>query len=91
MKFTVERNWIDVVGNIWQPGVGLCAMRKDLRTYDIENIGKPTRKNVSDWIDKNFGDFQNVVDFHAVIGNKELNWKDEENECVFNDCMYGDN
>ena len=89
MKFTTERNWIDVVGGIWMPYGAKCAQTRNLSAYDMENIGKPTRKNVSDWIDKNFGDFSSIDDFHAVIGEKELKWKKEESEMLFNDCMFG--
>lgn len=88
MKFTVERNWVDVVGKIWQPGVGLCAQTRSLTAHDMESIGEPTRENVSSWVDSHFGDFSSIKDFHAVIGEAVLDWHDEENESIFNDCMF---
>ena len=86
MKFTVERNWIDILGKNWMPGC-TCALRKNLTKYDIENIGKPTRKNVQRWLDTNAGEFQSIIDFHVVIGEKEINWKSEENELTYLDCQ----
>jgi len=29
---------IEVVGNIWHPGVGVCAMTYNLRSYDVGNM-----------------------------------------------------
>lgn len=89
MRFTVERNWIDVVGVIWLPPI-TCAMRYDLNNYDMDNIGEPTRENVDAWLSTHSGDFQSITDFHAVVGETEIDWADAENECVFNDCMCED-
>jgi len=86
--YTVDENWIDLVGEIWQPGVGPCAYRYTLRPSDVENIGEPTRENVQSWLDKNAGDFQTVIDFHAVVGEVDLPWSDPENKMTFLDCMY---
>ena len=86
--YTVDENWIDLVGEIWQPGIGPCASKITLRTYDVENIGEPTRENVQNWLDTNAGDFQSIIDFHAVVGEVDLPWKDDENEMTFLDCMY---
>lgn len=35
---TVRQDYVEVVGHIWQPGVGLCATRMDLSDYDLRNI-----------------------------------------------------
>jgi hypothetical protein len=83
MKFTIERNWIDVVGHIWQPGIGLCAMTYSLNKHDMDTIGEPTRENVSAWIDTHSGDFQDIVDFRAVVGEVEIPWATEEGEAAF--------
>lgn len=87
MKFTIERNWIDVLGHIWMPNIQ-AAMRIDLSSSDVANIGKPTRRNVEQWLTTHSGDFQSVDDFHAIVGKKEIAWKHEDNEFTFNDCMY---
>jgi hypothetical protein len=87
--YTVDENYIEFIGKIWQPGIGPCAMRIDLSPYDLENIGEnPTRNDVSLWLDTHSGDFQSVLDFHAVVGETEFPWENEESECTFNDCMY---
>ena len=86
MKFSVERNWVEVVGTIWMPSV-TAAMRYDLSAYDVANIGTPTRENVEDWLSCHSGDFQHVADFHAIVGETEIPWQSEENECVYWDCM----
>ena len=70
---------IEVVGNIWQPGVGLCAMTYTLRPYDVGNMRgvrsggqNITRDDVEHWVALNSGDFQNVTDFRAVIDDGPL-------------------
>ena len=110
---------IEVVGNTWQPGVGLCVTTYNLRPYDVGNIrGRTlgtvgngyneksiTREEVEHWLGANAGDFQNVIDFRAVIDDGPLpacdscghakrreivfDWADEENECAFLDAMFG--
>jgi hypothetical protein len=65
-------------------------MRYDLNNYDMDNIGEPTRENVDAWLSTHSGDFQSITDFHAVVGETEIDWADAENECVFNDCMCED-
>jgi len=81
-------NEIQVIGYIWDPGIGLCAQTRNLKPYDIENIGELTRDNIQLWIDKNFGDFSNVTDFRADIGDFLLEWADEESKYTFSDCMF---
>ncbi len=87
MIFTVERNWVEVVGHIWQPGIGLCAMRYDLRAADLAKIGEPTRAAVEIWLGGNSGDFQEVLDFRAIVGEVEIPWADESHEAAYSDAM----
>ena len=88
MKFTVERNWVDVLGIIWMPAVE-AGHRHDLSRYDMNNIGEPTRENVEQWLTTHSGDLQRVIDFHAVVGEVEIPWEKEENEIKYSDCMEG--
>lgn len=84
---TADENYIEVIGEIWQPGTGPCAHRYDLRPYDVENIGEPTRENVSAWLAKNAGDFQSIIDFHAIVGEVDLPWgSGDESELTYNSC-----
>ena len=87
MQFTVERNWIDVLGTIWLPAI-TCGQQINLTAYDMDNIGEPSRDNVEQWLGTHAGDFQSIEDFHAVLGETEIPWNDEDHECQFNDCMY---
>lgn len=87
MKFTIERNWIEVIGRIWMPAT-ICAQRIDLGKYEMDNIGEPTRENVMNWLGSHAGDFQSIKDFHAIIGDVEIPWENEESECVYSDSMY---
>src|SRR3990167_7627881 len=103
---------IEVVGTIWQPGMGVCAMTYNLRPYDVSNMrgqafvpGIINRADVQDWLDTNAGDFQNVIDFHAVIDDGPLpscascghakrrklafDWADEDNESEFLAATFG--
>ena len=87
MKFTVERNWIEVIGNIWWPMGAVCAQRINLTKSDMENIGEPTRENVEMWLGTHTGDFSALKDFHAVIGEVDIPWAVEESEFIYSDCM----
>tara|TARA_Y100000310_G_scaffold17714_1_gene17499 strand:- start:486 stop:755 length:270 start_codon:yes stop_codon:yes gene_type:complete len=83
----VEKNWVDVIGTIWMPAI-TCAMRYPLSKYDIENIGEFTRENVDQWLTTHAGDFQDVKDFYATVGDQEIPWSSEESEFTYNDCMF---
>ncbi len=85
--YMVTINEIQVIGDIWQPGAGTCAMTYSLRSYDLENIGELTRDNVDRWLTCNSGDFQSIEDFRADIGDWESPWESEESEYTFFDCM----
>ncbi len=97
MRYTIERNFVNIIGEIWQPGCGVCAMRKDLSAYDVENIAgyasevfdSPTiiREAIEHWLSLNSGDFQSVADFSASIGATEFPWSNEESEFTFSDCV----
>jgi len=87
MRYMVERNFVRVVGRIWMPGVD-AAYEYPLSAYDIENIGEFTRESVEYWLALNTGDFQEVTDFYATVGDAEIPWAYEESEFQFNDCMY---
>ena len=79
---------VQVIGKVWMPSV-TCAMEYPLSDYDLENIGKFTRRNVELWLCTHAGDFQSVEDFRAVCGDKVIEWrKGEDSECTFCDCMY---
>lgn len=86
MRYMVERNFVQVLGKIWQPGVGPCAMEYPLNAYAVKNIGRFTRRNVELWLCSHAGDFQSIIDFRASVGVKEIPWANEENELTFNDC-----
>ena len=85
---TITINRIDVIGYIWMPGNVPCAQSRDLTSHDIENIGELTRDNIQAWIDSHFGDFSNIIDFRADIGDFLSEWSEEESEYTFSDCMY---
>jgi hypothetical protein len=88
MRFTVERNWIDILGVIWLPPV-TAGYKQSLTKYDMENIGEPTRENVEQWLTSHSGNFQRVIDFHAVVGEVDIPWEKEENEFEYLDCVGG--
>ena len=80
---------IRYIGNIWQPGIGICAQTGNLTSSDEANIGEPTRENVEQWLATHAGDFQEIIDFEADIGDAPLiPWANEDSECTFIDCMY---
>ena len=93
MRYMVERNFVQVIGRIWQPGIGDCAMEYPLDAHGVEEIrgygnGEITRDAVERWVCFHAGDFQEVKDFRCSIGDLEIPWKTEESEFTFSDCMY---
>lgn len=98
MRYQVVKSPVYVLGEIWMPTGVPCAMQYDLTSYDVENArdedGEITRESVEDWLSKNAGDFSRIIDFAANIadGDKDIiiEWADEGNEAVYNDCVYGD-
>lgn len=88
MRVTIERNFVQVIGTIWQPGVGPCAVEYALNAHDVESIGDFTRDNVERWLSTHSGDFQSIADFRATVGDDWIEFADEESELTFNDCMF---
>ena len=86
MRYLVERNLVQVIGSIWQPGA-TCAMEYTLSQHDVDSMGPFNRTNVLSWLDTHAGDFQSIDDFRATIGDDFLEWEREESEITFNDCM----
>ena len=85
MKFVIEKNWINVIGMLWEGG--LATHTYELTPIQVEFIGKPvTRKKIAQWLSTNSGDFQTITDFLAVVGEQVITWKKEENEVLFNKC-----
>jgi hypothetical protein len=93
--YTIRKDYINVIGRIWEPGFGPCAYTYTLRAYDLANMGVGphgeglTREKVQAWLNKNAGDFQVVIDFEVSVGHYALSWQDEESELIYNDCTNG--
>ena len=87
-RYTVVTHEIDVVGHGWYGQV--MATTYTLSPYHLENIGEFTRGNVQDWLDKNAGDFQDIIDFSASSDETVIPWESEEGEMVYDECMYQD-
>lgn len=83
---------IDVIGYIWEPGIGTCAYRYPLSSYDVENMrgedGRIARREIQSWLDKNAGDFSAIIDFAAIIDGAEYGWSDPDSEGEFSVCMF---
>lgn len=96
MKVSHIVSRVDLVGDIWQPGVGKCAQSYALSGYDVENMreedGTITRESVRRWIDTHTGDFSSVDDFAVTIGDGEFDsdWHDVESEIVYGQAMWGE-
>jgi hypothetical protein len=88
MKITqvIEVNYIEVVGRAWGGFRGMC--KYNLTPAQVAEIGEPTRENVRKWLNPlNTGDFEFIEDFHAIVGETELAWEQEENEFVYAEAM----
>lgn len=91
MKVTRIITRVDVLGRIWWPAGGLCAMSYEPRADDLrDESGAVTRDSIQRWIDTNTGDFSEVVDWRATVGDGDFDsdFTDEDNEMTFNDCMF---
>ena len=100
MRYLVVKSEIRVIGRIWQPGIGLCAMSYNPRADDLRDVdivpateGPITRDSVQSWIDTHSGDFSEIVDWSAEIEDGDetitFDWQDEDNEMAYFDAMYG--
>lgn len=95
MKVTRIYNNVDVIGRIWMPSV-VCAQTFQLTSYDVENArdedGDLTRESLTRWLDTHAGDFSEILDFSADIGDNEFvsDWADELSAFTFSDAMFGD-
>lgn len=95
MKYTVRTSVIDVIGRIWMPST-VAATTLTLSGYDVENArdddGAITRESVEDWLNKNAGDFAEIIDFAASIEDGDatvlIDWSDDESLLIFGDLMY---
>ena len=94
MRYIVTKQRVQVIGKIWQPGVGICAEVKDLTDYDMSNIEDPGNlADVEHWISLHFGDFREILDFRADFHWNDIQivyeWKNgEESELAFADAMF---
>ena len=94
--YTVMENYIDVLGWIWQPTQSPCSLRIALSKYDTDNMkddkGETTRQSIEDWLSLNAGDFQAIIDFHAVIDSAKVKfpWTSEETEMQYLDTIGGE-
>jgi len=95
MRYTVTRSVVRVVGRIWMPNV-VAAMDYTLDGYAMDNArdedGKLTRESVERWLDRNAGDFAEIIDFEGDLEDGtthvDIPWADEDNEWTYNDCMF---
>lgn len=85
-RYMVERNYVQILGRIWMPPV-VAAMERQLSSYDVENIGKFTRENVREWLIRNAGDFQEILDFRATVGDQWIEWEHEHSGTDYMGCM----
>lgn len=87
---------VQLIGEIWQPGVGPCAM--SYGSIVVEHGGDfPNRDDVENALVNQTGDFR--AEWYEPQGNceccgrakrehHEIPWLDEDSELTYNDCMY---
>lgn len=92
MRYTVTKQIIQVIGELWEPGF-TAAQEYTLDGYQMENLGDPrNRDDVQSWVNKNTGDFSSVTDFCAdfTIGDESVihGWASPASEHTYADCVY---
>lgn len=66
MRYTVTKQRVEVIGVTWE-GFESCMVR-DLTEADLKAIGDPRDEvAVWNWLRKNLGDFEIIVDFRADL------------------------
>lgn len=86
---------VNVIGKIWWPFGAVCAHSYSLSGYDVENIDQETpgqgisRADIQSWLDTHAGDFSEILDFEAVIGESVYGWRDDDSEWTYLGAMYG--
>ena len=101
----MEKNYVQVVGEIWMPETTTGATQYTLSQSDMNDIeliadkrwgviaggsDEITREDVAEWLTTHSGDFRSVTDFCASIGGVEIEWDDLENAFMYSLCMYED-
>jgi hypothetical protein len=84
----VRQAQVQVIGRMWMPA-DLGTTTYDLSDDDLTTIDDFTRDNVSKWLRTTHGDFQEILDFHAMCGSIDLPWQDPKSEATFTDLMFG--
>ena len=87
MRYIKEENFVLVIGKIWMPHDGMVSYRYNLTPSDVGQIGEFTRKNVQIWLNTHSGDFSQIVDFKATIGDDWIEWEKEESEDIYQDAI----
>ena len=98
----VRYSYVIILGKIWLP-MAPASLRKDLSSYDIDNIrgysrhlsgdetGPITREGFEHWLMLNSGDFSSVDDFTGSIedGDTTLDfpWAKDESEINYYDTL----
>lgn len=82
---------IQVVGQIWQPGMGLCTYSYSPGSSQLQpalNKKYLSRKDVDEWLKKHAGDFSQVEDYCVINNDKVVfPWKEPKNEAIYADSM----
>ena len=97
MRYVKVVSYINVLGYLWMPSA-CTAQSLSPSAYDIENMrnddGTIDRQSISDWLDKNTGDFSQVLDFECSIavgdGTIDYAWQTEDNGMKYADCIGED-
>lgn len=96
MRYLVIKSEIRVLGTMWMPPGVPAAKCLNINEDHIDEIkgddGYINRESVLEWLGKNEGDFQTILDFYAdiAIDDKDIviNWAQEEAETMYHDCMF---
>ena len=95
MRYTKVVSYINVLGYIWMPSNVVCASTlTPIHRYDIENMrnddGTIDRQSIRDWLDKNAGDFSQILDFQCsiAVGDEtvDYDWHTENSAIQYADC-----
>lgn len=100
MSYTVQENYVEVVGKGWYSQT--MATRYNLDKWKLDDIEKMSqddyenldendwREIMSDWVDYHSGDFMHIEDFTATLDKfgVVIPWHDKDNEWLYFDLMY---
>lgn len=81
----VRQAYVEVVGKLWMGST--AGYTYQLTDADLTSMGEFNRETVGKWLKSHSGDFQLITYFHAVCGEIDLPWEDQDIGLIFQEMV----